>query len=219
VARRTLLLIASILLAALGTALIWLYVQGAENRAQRDADLVPAVFLTRTVQAGSSPVGAVTVMQVPTSVAANAVTNPGELGTLKLRVEGVTGQILLRGMLSSSAVDTGRFPAGGAVSLTVNDPNRVPADLRVGDTVDVVALTKDGKATVVLTNITVRTIGPAGQAGTAGTGAVGAPGANGTAQNGVIPATIIDLNATQDQALTVYGGVARGDQFALYLHK
>jgi pilus assembly protein CpaB len=31
--RRTLLLIASILVAALGTALIWLYVQGADNRA------------------------------------------------------------------------------------------------------------------------------------------------------------------------------------------
>ena len=32
--RRTLLLIASILVAALGTALIWLYVQGADTRAE-----------------------------------------------------------------------------------------------------------------------------------------------------------------------------------------
>ena len=55
-ARRTLLIIASILLAALGTALIWLYVQGAENRAQQNADLVPALFLTQNVPAGQSPV-------------------------------------------------------------------------------------------------------------------------------------------------------------------
>ena len=47
--RRTLLLIASILVAALGTALIWLYVQGADQRAQQGQSLVQVYVANRAV--------------------------------------------------------------------------------------------------------------------------------------------------------------------------
>ena len=47
--RRTLLLIASILVAALGTALIWLYVQGADSRAEATTTQVEVV-VARTWQ-------------------------------------------------------------------------------------------------------------------------------------------------------------------------
>jgi pilus assembly protein CpaB len=51
--RRTLLLIASILVAALGTALIWLYVQGADTRAAAQDVNVPVLVATTAVGAGS----------------------------------------------------------------------------------------------------------------------------------------------------------------------
>src|ERR687883_506893 len=51
--RRTLLLIASILVAALGTALIWLYVQGAEARAQAGEAQVKLMVATQDVQPGT----------------------------------------------------------------------------------------------------------------------------------------------------------------------
>ena len=50
--RRTLLLIASILVAALGTALIWLYVQGADTRAVSGETEVPVYVATRNVSMG-----------------------------------------------------------------------------------------------------------------------------------------------------------------------
>jgi pilus assembly protein CpaB len=215
VARRTLLIIASILLAALGTALIWLYVQGAENRAQQNAELVPALFLTANVPAGQSPAKAVKVEAVPPAVAANAVTSTQELGTQTLRVDGIAGQVLLKTMLSSSGTSVGRFPEGsGAASVTITDPNRVPADLKPGDTVDIVELSKDNaKIADGLVNVTVRSIGAA-QAGSGTT----TTGGTGTAQNGALPATIVGLNVTSDQAVLLYSIVAKGDQVALYLH-
>ena len=87
-ARRTLLIIASILLAALGTALIWLYVQGAENRAQQNPELVPALFLTQNV-----PVWAVTrKVRDPAGGAAGGGRERGdripELGTQRSRSRG-----------------------------------------------------------------------------------------------------------------------------------
>ena len=50
--RRTLLLIASILVAALGTALIWLYVQGADKRAAAGTAQVQVLVAANTVRAG-----------------------------------------------------------------------------------------------------------------------------------------------------------------------
>src|SRR5689334_7278972 len=50
--RRTLLLIASILVAALGTALIWLYVQGADTRAAAGTAQVQVLVAGNTVKAG-----------------------------------------------------------------------------------------------------------------------------------------------------------------------
>jgi pilus assembly protein CpaB len=213
VARRTLLIIASILLAALGTALIWLYVQGAENRAQQNAELVPALFLTANVPAGQSPANAVKEQAVPPAVAANAVTSRQELGNQTLQVTGVAGQVLLKTMLSSSQTSAARFPAGGAASVTINDPNRVPADLKPGDTVDVVDLSKDNAQLASgLSGLTVRTIGPLTQTGTT------TAGANSTTQNGTIPPTIVGLNVNSEQAVLLYAIVAKGDQVALYLH-
>jgi pilus assembly protein CpaB len=221
VARRTLLIIASILLAALGTALIWLYVQGAENRAEQNAQLVPAFFFAKDVRAGQSPVNALTVQSVPPAVAANAVTSAQELGTQKLTVDAKAGEVLLKSMLSASGANAGNFPAGGVASLTITDPNRVPAELSAGDVVDVFRLGKDG-AQVLLQNITVRSVGPAGQGatGTAIGGAAGTAvgGASGTAQSGVIPPSIVGLNVSQTDAKTLYGAVAQGDQVAIYLH-
>ena len=212
-ARRTLLIIASILLAALGTALIWLYVQGAENRARQSAELVRVYVFTSPASAGTPATALPLAPQaVPKALAATAVTSPSELGTQKLTIGAAPGQLLLKSMLGTSATDTTRFPAGGAVAVTINDPNRVPADLQPGDSVDIFALGKDG-ASVVLSDITVRTVGPAHAK------APGTTTANGSAQNGGIPPSIVGLDIKDAKtAAKLYGIVARGGQMALYLH-
>ncbi|MGZ4613545.1 MAG: Flp pilus assembly protein CpaB, partial [Kineosporiaceae bacterium] len=58
--RRSLLLIAAALCAALGTVLVWLYVQGADTRAAAGADLVEVEVTTGDVPA-DTPAEAVSV--------------------------------------------------------------------------------------------------------------------------------------------------------------
>ena len=58
--RRTLLLITSILIAAVGTALVAIYVRGADERAEADADLVEVLVATKPVTAGT-PAGTAAV--------------------------------------------------------------------------------------------------------------------------------------------------------------
>ncbi len=214
-ARRTLLLIASILTAALGTALIWLYVQGAEQRAEQNAVLVPALFLSKDVGAGQPLDGAVAQKQVPADVARTALTDLAQVRGQTLAQAQVAGQLLLPSMLSTGAGGAARFPNGGAVALTINDPNRVPADLKPGDTVDVFGISaKDGVRPVV-SNIKVRTIGPVASGGaSAGTGAAGA----GVNPASGLPVSIVGFEATDDQARAIYGILARNEQPALYLH-
>ncbi|MGZ4650711.1 MAG: Flp pilus assembly protein CpaB, partial [Kineosporiaceae bacterium] len=73
--RRSLLLIAAALCAALGTVLVWLYVQGADTRAAAGADLVEVEVTTGDVPA-DTPAEAVSVRaaRVPRDLASGAVT-------------------------------------------------------------------------------------------------------------------------------------------------
>jgi pilus assembly protein CpaB len=215
------LLIASILTAALGTALIWLYVQGADARAQVTAELVPALFLTGDLKAGQPVGAAVVVKRVPPDVAAGAYTELAAVQGLKLSADARAGQVLLKNMVSANASGAARFPKGGAVALTFSQPNLVPADLRVGDTVDVLALGANGAVDTVVPNIQVRTIGTTVSAGTAPAPASPNGAANGAGPapvaGGGIALTVVGFDATPDQAKLLYGILARNQQPALYL--
>ncbi len=223
-ARRTLLLIASILTAALGTALIWLYVQGADTRAQVTADLVPALFLTGDLKAGQPVGAALVVKRVPRDVAAGAYTDTdlAAVQGLKLSADARAGQVLLKNMVSANATGGKRFPKGGAVALAFSQPNLVPADLRVDDTVDVLAFAADGKVETVVKDIKVRTIGTNVASGsTAPAPAAPNGAANGAGQapiaGGGIALTVVGFDATPEQAELLYGILAKGQQPALYL--
>ncbi len=131
------------------------------------------------------------------------MTSRAGLTGLKLNTSAVNGQILLRSMLGTQ---NARFPRGGAVALSITDPNRVPADLQPGDLVDVYAYGgRLSGLTRIATRIQVRTIGPARAAG-------GSAGASG----GSVPPTIVGFDVTSQNAEKLYGIVAAGQQAALY---
>ena len=52
--RRTVLLIAALVVAALGTALVWMYANRADERAQADAAPVEVLVATSDIGAGTS---------------------------------------------------------------------------------------------------------------------------------------------------------------------
>jgi pilus assembly protein CpaB len=209
-ARRTLLLLASILVAALGTALIWLYVQGAESRAQAGQALVSVLVLNRDVQAGTpaqTALTAATPKPVPADLATDAVTSPQQVAGLVLKDPAVQHQLLLKTMFGTST-SSGAAPSRGIITISVSDPHRVPAQLKPGDHVAVFALFGPGSRggngpQLVETDIAVVSIGSTMQTPT-GTGSP-------------VPVTIVGFDATPKQAAKLVGIEAAGGQAQLYL--
>ena len=207
-ARRTLLIVASILLAALGTALIWLYVQGAENRAEQNAGLVRVYVFTGVAPAGT-PANRLPIGQqaVPKAMAANAVRNLADVATLQLTDRAVAGLPLLRSMLGP-AVSSGVPPNSGVFSLTISDPNRVPAQLKAGHHVAIYAYGGSAKeATLITGDIQVLSVGSTTTTPTT----TSAPTAA-----GAVPATILGFDATPEQAVQLTNRLAAGATPVLY---
>lgn len=141
-ARRTLLLIASILVAALGTALVWLYVQGAESRAQQGQALVPVLVMNGDA-AASTPADdlakLVVTRRVPTDVAVGALTSLQQVQGQHLEYQAVHGQLLLTAMFTNQA-SSGLPPEHAFVSISIAQPHQVPALLRPDTEVAVYSL-------------------------------------------------------------------------------
>jgi pilus assembly protein CpaB len=203
--RRTLLLIASILLAALGTALIWLYVQGAETRAQPSVALVRALFLNADQGVGTlgdAAVDAATPKNVAADVpnSSDLVTSAAQVAQLRLKNPAVRGQILLMSMFTSG-VPTGARPGRGFVAVTISDPNRVPAQIQPGQHVAVYALGR-GTPRLVVGDITVVSIGSRTTTQTSGT---------------TIAPIIVAFDADPAEAVDLLGIEPNGEQPALYI--
>jgi pilus assembly protein CpaB len=140
--RRTLLLLASILAAAAGTALIWIYVQHADARALAGwGRTVTVLRATATIDAGADPA---TVLAASESVAvpvrlvvARPVTSGVQLVGRVANVPILPGQFLQENQFDPAASTSGVAKGKSAVSITVADPNRVAGLLHPNLTVDV----------------------------------------------------------------------------------
>jgi pilus assembly protein CpaB len=216
--RRTLLLIASILVAALGTALIWLYVQGADSRAQAGEVQVQVYVATRSLSAGDPVDGSIaTRKSFPQSVAdafgAQRVRSPAEI-TGFAKTDIVPGMPLLTSQFTSQ--QSSPTPAVAlaknevAMQLTLPDPQRLAGLLQPGSRIRVYAPMTEGSKKgvgVLFQNVRVLTSGPVTNTAT------------GAKTN--VPQAIVTLALNKDQARalafaeTSAGGAGGSMWFAL----
>lgn len=165
--RRTLLVIASVLVAAAGTALIWLYVQGADSRARgKWQDLATVLVATKAIPVGAdreTVAQRTTKTQVPRDfLPSKPVSNPDDLGARTTTMPVLVGQFIVEGQF-----DPGNQPIGVpekrmGVAVAMDDPNRVASLLRPGSRVAVYAVINDkGLRTVrnVLPEVAVISVG------------------------------------------------------------
>jgi pilus assembly protein CpaB len=168
--RRTLLLIASILVAALGTALIWLYVQGADTRAIAGEDQVPVYVATQAVAAGHAVTPQIaTVKQFPQSVVTGleVVRNTSQI-TGFARTEITPGLPLLTTQFSGEQTEPAPAVALGpdevAMQVTLPDPQRLAGLLQPGSRIRVYAPMRNGSGKpgvgVLFQNVKVLSAGP-----------------------------------------------------------
>ncbi len=143
--RRRLLLILAVFVAVIGTALVFLYVQGADKRASGKFDNVSVLKATQDVAAGTKYDDALASGQIVMSTApknevgTNAVVTTD---TLKGKIASIpifAGQQILAAQFGNTIADAASalpIPPGMiAISVNLTDPDRVAGNIQNGSQV------------------------------------------------------------------------------------
>jgi pilus assembly protein CpaB len=214
--RRTLLLITSILIAAVGTALVAIYVRGADERAAAGADLVTVLVAKQRVAAGTPVQQAVDQQSFATERVlqrervADAFTSVTQLqsrasdGDVALG-QILPGQIIQAAMFGEAGAATASGLTGEQMRLAVqlNDPNRSAGFLQSGQDVAVFLTTGEGPAQrtgLLLPKVRVLSVGATVQAPARGTTGETSAGDATSAAEDAVPTTIVSVAVNQDEA-------------------
>jgi pilus assembly protein CpaB len=221
--RRRLLLILAVFVAVIGTALVFLYVQGADKRASDKFDNVSVLKATTDVAAGTKYDDALSNGQIAMStapkyeLAAAAVTSTEALKGKLVTVPIFTGQQIIQSQFGDTvqnATSSLPIPPGMmAIAVNLTDPDRVAGNIQNGSQVAIfVTGTLQAKAgstaagtgadtestRLLLPKVTVLNVGSPQPATT--TTSTDENGAQTTEQ---LPRTLLTLAVTQKEAQKV----------------
>jgi pilus assembly protein CpaB len=206
--RRTVLLIAAIVVAALGAALVWMYADRADQRAQADAAPVEVLVATVDIGAGTSGAAISESASVELRTIAASAVPPGALRDLTPVIDLVTlgpvftGQVLLQQVFGTQQEAGGglTLPEGTmGVSIQLGDPERVAGFVKPGSqvalftTAEGVGGVAEQQTTILLPSVLVAAVGPT----------VVTQPAEGSSNTEAIPTAIMTLALTQEQAQRV----------------
>jgi pilus assembly protein CpaB len=230
--RRTVLLVTALVVAAIGTVLVFAYVRGVDDRALKDQAPVEVLVAKSQIAAGTRAgdaerAGAFKVERI----AGNAVA-PGALSAIAPITDLVAAsdifpgeQILRAKFTTAGTVDTLAIPAGKlAVSVQLGDPQRVAGFVKPGSEVAIfvsvkpIAVGPNGQTAsnnhneytrLLLGRITVLAVGPTTLR----------PATNGTGNTETVPTAILTLALDQVQAQKVILGETSGALYFALLNK
>jgi pilus assembly protein CpaB len=216
--RRTLLLIAALVVAALGTTMVFLYVNGVNDRALAEQDPVQVLVATSAIDAGTTAgealaAGAIESKEISRSSAAdNALSD----------VTPIEDQVALSPIFAGEQILTNKFGAAGsstnlpipdgklAISVQLDDPARLAGFLAPGSKVAIfLTINAAGKEKSQLLLPEVQVLSADGK--------TLAPAATGdTANASQAPAALVTLAVDQAQYQKVFFASSHGQMsFAL----
>jgi len=175
--KRTIVVVAALVVALLAGGLSYLFLHNAQEQAFKNAKLVPAYVVSKSIPRGMAGADAVRLgffseKSVPSEIVPpTAVTDLSALGGKTAIASFPPGEVLVSGMFVSAAQATLTFsqviPAGEvAVTVSVDAVHGVANLPQPGDKVDVLT-TVNGAEAYLLQNVTILAVGQntAGQAG------------------------------------------------------
>ena len=221
--RRTILLIAAILVAAAGTTLVFLYARGADARALGDQKLVEVLIATKPVAAGTSVAAAQSAGSfekrgvAANSVVTQALADTSSVADLTFLTAVVPGEQLLRTKVGQPQ-DQVRLPIPNGklgISLQLDDPARVADFVAPGSEVVIfttIASTSNGgsgeaETRLLLPRITVLAVGATTTQSTT------VQSTDGQQQTSTVPKTILTLALTQVEAQKVVFASQNGQMY------
>ena len=217
--RRRILLVAAVLVAALGAALVFLYVKGADTRAEARFETVDVLSATAVIEAGESIEDA----QAAGKLAIEAVaqdqlldgaqqTTSSLAGTVAITTIYPGEQIIINKFGSAAAVQSSlQIPEGKlAISVNLTDPARVAGFVNPGSEVSVFMTGSDPQSgqpftRLLLDRVTVIGVGSTTPVSTTTTDETG----ESTTEQ--LPRTLLTLSLDQKQAQQVLFAASNGE--------
>ena len=227
--RRTLLLISSILVAAVGTALVAIYVRGADERAEANARVVSVLVASRDIPSGRSLQEQLDASAFTTENVLQREKTPGVISDAAqlapmadqgfVTLAPITaGQVIQKGLFGKSAAgasDLGLGPRQMRIAVQLADPNRSAGFLVGGSHVAVFVTIGTGvaqKTGLVLDDVTVLSVGAAPVRATDDDARRTTTGGTATSEDAV-PTTIVSVAVNQDQAQKLILAQKAGDLY------
>lgn len=227
--RRRILLVAAAVVAALGTMLVFLYVRGADTRAEERFETTEVLVATAQIERGERVADAAAAGKLALQSVPQGQVLPGALVT----TEGVDQQVALTTIfageqvvpqkLGATAVEETRLqiPDEGDMAMSINltDPARVAGFVNPGSEVAIFINGSDPTtgqpfSRVLLTRVTVIAVGSTTPVTTTTT--TDGQGGNGQQVVEALPRTLITLSVSQTQMQRVLLGQQQGElSFAL----
>lgn len=218
--RRKVLLLVAALVAALGTLLVFLYVSGADSRANEKYSAVQVLRATKPIAVGETIASAQAAGKIATGEVSSQDLLPGALTTLEsvqdmaATVEILPGEQIVEtkfGAVEAGTATTLPIPEGKiAISVNLDDPSRVAGFLQPGNKVAVFMAGTDDKGPftrLLLPNVQVLALG-ATSTQPAPAPAEGEEAAAAAAP--VLPQTLLTLAVSQREAERVMFATQNG---------
>ncbi len=216
--RRKVLLLVAAVIAALGTLLVFLYVRGADTRADQRYDAVQVLRVVKPIAAGET----VEAAQAAGKIESGSVSKKDLLPDALTGTETVAGKIAVTNMYPGEQVIGSKFGATGssnglaipkgkiAISVNLSDPARVAGFVVPGDKVAVFMTDSSAFTRLLLPNVQVIGAGTTTVVSTTTTDATGAQVAE------QLPKTLLTLALSQPEAEKILYASSNGElAFAL----
>ncbi|MFT4286827.1 Flp pilus assembly protein CpaB [Nocardioides sp.] len=225
--RRRILVVAAALVAALGAVLVFLYVRGADNRAEEEYDTTQ-VLVVATGAAPIQPGETFEAAQQAGKIVAAAVTNNSLVPGFLTDGSALSGQVALQAIYPGEQIIASKFgtsvvpqsslqiPEGQmAISVNLSDPARVAGFVVPGSNVAIYAsgtdkATNDPLTALLLPQVQVIGVGSTTPIPTTTTDS------SGTQTVEQLPSTLLTVAVDQDQAQKIIYAAGNGElAFAL----
>lgn len=215
--RRKVLLLVAVVIAAIGTLLVFLYVRGADTRADQRYDAVQVLKVVKPITAGET----VEAAQAAGKIESSSVSKKDLLPDALTGTETVAGQIATSNLYPGEQLVSSKFGATGAssglsipkgkiaISINLSDPSRVAGFVNPGAKVAIfmTGTTKGGDNFTRLLLPSVEVIG-AGTTTVVSTTTTNPNGAQSTEQ---LPKTLLTLSVSQVDAEKVLYATSKGE--------
>ena len=233
--RRRVLLVAAAVVAALGTMLVFLYVRGADARAEQRFETTEVLVATAQIERGEKVADAAAAGKLALQAVPQGSVLPGALATTEGADQEIAlttiyaGEQIVPQKLGDTAVEESRLPIPDdgdmAMSINLTDPARVAGFVNPGSEVAIFitgtdATTGSPYSSVLLTRVTVIAVGSTTPVTTTTTttDAQGQEGGQQVVES--LPRTLITLSLDQQQMQRVLLAQQQGElSFALLTDK